>query len=325
MPFGLTNAPAVFQYLMNDILREYLDYFVVVYLDDILIYSRNEKDHVKHVRMVLQKLRENKLYAKLEKCSFHQNKVEFLGYIVSEKGVSMDADKVASIKSWPVPKSVREVQQFLGIANFYRQFIKNFSMRMLPLTNITRKGKKFCWNDDADNAFNVLKQEFSCAPLLRHPNLEKPFYVEADSSDFALGAALLQYQEDGNLYPVAFFSRKLSSSEINYEVHDKELLAIVAAFRNWRRFLEGALHEIVIFSDHKNLQYFTKSRVLNRRQARWSMFLSEFQFKVVYRSGSKQVLSDALSRRSDYAENATALGAKLNTRTILKPIEELNR
>ena len=322
MPFGLTNAPAVFQFLMNDILREFLDFFVVVYLDDILIYSNSEEEHIKHVKLVLQRLRENKLYAKLEKCSFHKQDVEFLGYIVSDKGVSMDPTKISSIKSWPVPASIRDVQCFLGFANFYRQFIKNFSRRVLPLTSLIKKGKKFVWDKDSERAFITLKDEFIKAPLLKHPNLELPFYVETDSSDFAIGAALLQKQGDEELYPVAFFSRKFTASEINYEVHDKELSAIVYAFRYWRRFLEGAAHTVVVFSDHRNLQYFTTSKLLNRRQARWAMYLSEFDFKVVYRPGSKQILSDALSRRPDYCLKADEVACSNQRQELLIPMDE---
>lgn len=300
MPFGLTNAPAVFQHMMNDIFREYLDRFVVVYLDDILVYSANAEEHQRHVRLVLEKLRAKGLYAKLEKCYFDQKSVEFLGYIVGEHGTSMDPEKVKSIMEWNAPKSLRDVQCFLGFANFYRQFIKDYSKIVAPLVALTKRSPSFKWNDDAQRAFDLLKERFSTAPVLAHADLEKPFIVETDGSDFALGAVLSQIQSDGELHPVAFYSRKFTPAEINYEIYDKELLAIICAFQVWRKYLEGSPHKIVVYSDHKNLEYFMTTRTLNRRQARWSMFLSSFDFVILFRPGKMQGKPDALSRRSEY-------------------------
>ena len=298
MPFGLTNAPAVFQHMANDIFRDFLDIFLIIYLDDLLIYSRTQAEHDIHVRKVLQRLREYGLYAKLEKCSFDCKEVEFLGYTISSKGIFMDPTKVQTVLEWHTPSSVRDVQCFLGFANFYRKFIWNYSKIVLPLTQLTKKNQAFVWTPEADKAFTQLKEAFTSAPVLAHVDPEKPFIIEADASDFALGSILSQPGEDGHLHPVAFHSRKFNVAEINYEVHDKELLAVVDSFAQWRHFLEGSPHQIIIYSDHKNLTYFQTARVLNRRQARWAQFLTRFDFKIIFRPGNQQGQADALSRRS---------------------------
>jgi len=207
MPFGLTNAPAIFQHLMNDVFREYLDKFVVCYLDDILIYSKNVEEHEGHVKLVLQKLRDAGLYAKLEKCVFHQPKVEFLGYIISDKGLLMDRKKVQAVIDWAIPKTIRDVQCFLGFANFYRIFIKNYSQIAAPLKRLTSKDK-LEWDIQAQQAFQELKLAFTTAPILVHTDFIKAFYLETDASYFALGAVLSQMGKDDKLHPVAFYSRK---------------------------------------------------------------------------------------------------------------------
>lgn len=298
MPFGLTNAPAVFQHMANDVFREFLDIFVIIYLDDILIFSKTLEEHHIHVRQVLEKLRMHGLYAKMEKCSFHQDTVEFLGYVISPSGISMDPSKVKTVVEWRQPTNVKDVRSFLGFANFYRRFIKDYSKVALPLTELTKKDRVFVWTSSANQAFVALKRAFTSFPILVHPNHEKPFFIEADASDFALGSVLYQQGDDREFHPIAFHSRKFVAAEINYEIHDKELLAIVDSFEEWRRFLEGAQHTTTVFTDHKNLQYFQEARVLNRRQSRWSVFLSRFRFIIEYRPSSLQGQSDALSRRS---------------------------
>jgi hypothetical protein len=256
MPFGLTNAPATFQRFMNDTLREYLDDFCVVYLDDILIFSPNEETHMQHVRQVLDKLRQAGLYAKAEKCEFHKESIEFLGYIISPQGVSMAPSKVSSILHWPAPQTLRHVQQFLGFANFYRRFIKDYAKVITPLTALTRKQSPFRWTPAAQTTFELLKQAFVSAPILAHFNPDRDIIIEADASDYAIGCILSQPDTRGILHPVAYYSRKLQPAEINYTIHDKELLAIVQAFKHWRAYLEGAPTTIKVYSDHKNLLYF---------------------------------------------------------------------
>ncbi|KAJ8519009.1 hypothetical protein ONZ45_g4010 [Pleurotus djamor] len=285
MPFGLTNAPAAFQRFMNDIFGDLIDKCVIVYLDDILIYSDSLEEHKKTVKEVLRRLRANKLYAKGEKCEFHADTVEYLGYILSPDGLKMSEDKIKVIQDWPEPRKVKDVQSFLGFANFYRRFIMNYSDIVVPLTRLTRKGVKWEFNPASKAAFEKLKH--------------KPMVIETDASDYALGAIFSIYTDDGEIHPVAFHSRTFANAELNYDVHDKELLAIHEAFKVWSRYLDGSGSPIDVFTDHKNLEYFTTTKILTRRQARWSEFLSQFNFTIHYRPGRLGAKPDALTRRWD--------------------------
>lgn len=305
MPFGLTNAPAIFQRLMNDIFSDLLDRGVVNLLDDILIYSDNVKDHESTVKIVLDRLRKNELYAKLSKCEFSKNSVEFLGHVISAKGLEMCRSKIESVLDWPVPTKVKELQAFLGLANYYRRFIKGFSLIATPLTSLLKKDRIWDWTEIQDTAFNKMKHLFTSAPILTFPDPLLQYTLECDSSDFALGAILSQHRltsMDGilRLHPVAYFSRKLLPAEQNYEIYDKELLAIKASLEEWRHLLLGTEEPIIIFSDHQSLEFFLSTKLLTRRQARWSLFLNEFNFIIKYRKGAQQGKPDALSRRADY-------------------------
>ena len=300
MPFGLTNAPATFQAYINNVLRKYLDVFVVVYLDDILVYSKTYEEHVGHVRSVLTALRDADLRIKPEKTEFHRHEVKFLGYIVSREGLKMDSKKVEAITSWPKPTTVKEVQSFLGFANFYRQFIAGYSAVAAPLTSLTKKDQAFEWTVEAEQAFQELKTRFSTEPILVIFDPSKPVTVETDASDKAIGACLSQPDTNGKLRPVAYLSRKMTPPELNYEVHDKELLAIVEAFRHWRVYLEGHPQEVTVITDHKNLTSFTTTKILGRRQVRWYEELATFKLRIHYRRGSENARADALSRRQDY-------------------------
>ena len=262
MSFNLTNALVNFQYMMNDIFQEYLDDFVVIYLDDLLIFSKNASKHEHHICVLLEKLEERGLYAKLEKCLFHQSLVEFLGYVISGKDISMNQKKIQTILELVAPALVRNVLCFFGFANFYRIFIKDYSMIVVPLTRVTGK-KKFGWDQRAENVFQALKQASTFAPILIYTDLPKPFYVEADASDFAFDSVLSQYCKDGQLHPIAFWSRKFLAREINYEIYDKKLLAIINAFEECRHFLEGAQCIVTIYTDHKIFKYFMSAQVLN--------------------------------------------------------------
>jgi hypothetical protein len=306
MPFGLTNAPASFQHLMNHVFRDLLDICVIVYLDDILVYSKDPTQHVHHVREVLRRLRAYKLFAKLEKCLFHARRVEFLGFIASADGITMDPGKVKSVTEWPAPGYVKAVQSFLGFANFYRRFIRGFSTIARPLHALTHKTSVFHWGDAEQRAFDLLKSAITSAPVLRHFDPQLPVTVETDSSDYAIGAVLSQTDDKG-LRPVAFASRGLHDAELNYPIHDKELLAIVYALTEWRHYLEGLSITFVVLSDHRSLEYFLSTKDLNRRQARWSELLAGFNFKITYRPGVKSGKPDALSRRPDYHPNGIEL------------------
>jgi transposase InsO family protein len=299
MPFGLTNAPATCQELINNVLREHLDIFVIAYLDDILIYSRNEKEHKEHVRTILTLLQQHSLLVDPDKCNWHQEEVEFLGCIVGKNGVKMSPDKIQVVKDWPTPKTVKEIQSFLGFVNFNRQFIQNFSKVAIPLTELTKKDTPFEWTKKQDEAFETLKNACIEPPVLASFRSGEPLRFETDASDLAIGMCAKQ-ERDGKWHPIAYHSRKFTSAEENYDVHDKELLAIVVALEHWRVYAESC-SDLVIFSDHKNLVNFTTTKTLNRRQVRWSEQLGQHKFKIVYTPGKDNGRADALSRRSDIA------------------------
>ncbi|KAI2650806.1 Transposon Tf2-6 polyprotein [Labeo rohita] len=298
MPFGLVNSPSYFQAFINDVFRDMLNRWVIAYMDDILVYSNSYSEHVQHVRSVLQRLIQYKLYAKEEKCQFHQEKVAFLGYVISPEGVAMDEAKVRAVQNWPQPRTLKELQRFLGFSNFYRRFIRNFSTVAAPLTAMVKKGAtRLTWSPDALSAFHELRQRFTSAPILQHPDPQLPFLVEVDASSTGVGAVLSQKQgQPPKTFPCAFFSHKLSPAEKNYDVGNRELLAIKLALEEWRYWLEGACDPFVILTDHKNLEYLHSAKVLNHRQARWALFFTRFNFTINYRPGTQNLKADALSR-----------------------------
>jgi hypothetical protein len=310
MPFGLCNAPGTFQHFVNDTFRECLDDYLCAYLDDLLIYSKTLKEHKRHVRNVLEKCRAAGLHLKPEKCEFHAKEVAFVGFLISENGVRMDPAKVEAVTSWPTPKSAHDIQVFLGFANFYRRFIDAYSDITKPITALLRKEAQFEWGEDSQLAFDTLKKAFTSAPILCHFDPERPAIVEVDASDQAEGGILSQVGEDGKLYPCAFYSRKFSPAELNYEIYDKELMSIVDGLSTWRHHLEGSGQQVKIFTDHKNLLWFTETKRYNRRQARWAEQLSRFDFSIVYRPGKRQGKPDALSRRPDYGSLKRGDGTK---------------
>jgi len=302
MFFGLTNSPATFQTMMNDIFRDLImEGVVVVYLDDILIFTETLEEHRKVTRRVLALLKKHKLFLKPDKCEFEKTKVEYLGVIVSHNSVEMDPAKVAGVAEWPAPSNKKEVQSFLGFTNFYRRFIRDFSHHARPLFDLTKGDVKWRWTSEEQSAFDALKSAVTSTPVLASPDNSRPFRIEADSSDFATGAVLSQQSpETGKWHPVAFLSKSLSPVERNYKIHDKEMLAIIRAMEEWRQFLEGAEHQFEVWTDHKNLEYFMTAKKLNRRQARWSLFLARFDFLLHHRPGKSMGKSDALSRRADH-------------------------
>ena len=248
MPFGLTNAPAAFMDLMNRIYRPYLDQFVVVFMDDILIYSKGRAEHERHLQLALQVLRENQLYAKLEKCDFWLQEVQFLGHMVSKEGISVDPAKVEVVMRWERPKSVFEIRSFLGLAGYYRRFIENFSQIACPMTRLTRKGVSFDWNDKCEESFQELKKRLTTTPVLITPMSGEKYTVFCDASRVGLGCVLMQ---KGGV--VAYASRQLKKHEENYPTHDLELAAVVFALKLWRHYLYG--ESLEVFSDHKSLKY----------------------------------------------------------------------
>lgn len=245
MPFGLTNAPAQFQAHMQYNVSDLLDISVVIYLDDILIFSKDLEEHQHVVREVLTRLQQHGLYAKASKCEFHRSSLEFLGMFVSNKGLEMCPDKVQAIREWPTPKTIKEVQAFLGFANFYRRFICDYSKIAVPLTTLTKKNQSLQWTQITQEAFEEIRSRFLKAPLLIYPNFETPFIIATNASDTATGEILSQHGEDGHLHPCAYRSSKMTLAEQNYDIYDKELLSIVLAFQDWRVYLEGSPHQVV--------------------------------------------------------------------------------
>ncbi len=308
MPFGLTNAPATFQTLMNSVLGDYLDKFSTVYLDDVLVYSRTPREHLTHLKMVLQRLREHQLYAKLSKCAFGLGEMPFLGHIISGNGIRMDPAKVAAIANWPTPRTVVQLQSFLGLANYYRRFVHNYSHIAAPLTALaTPATKGWPWTEAHDTAFAALKAAVASAPIIHMPDLSQPFVLTTDASNFAVGAVLTQ-GTGAEERVIAFESKKLSPAETRYPVHDKEMLAVIYALKKWRHYLLG-VHTTVV-TDHKSLEFFTTQPHLNPRQARWMGLLAEYDHNIVHREGKLNVVADALSRRPDHQLAVLHLAAR---------------
>ena len=270
MPFGLTNAPAAFMDLMNRIFRPYLDQFVIVFIDDILIYLGSGEEHAKHLGIVLQTLREHRLYAKLSKCQFWLASVAFLGHIVSVEGVSVDPQKVESILNWKPPTSVTEIRSFLGLAEYYCKFVEGFSKIAAPLTRLTRKEKPFFWSEACQQSFDDLKRRLTSAPVLTLPLGQDGFAVYCDASRQGLGCVLMQ-----NDKLIAYASRQLKKHEQNYPTHDLELAAVVFSLRIWRHYLYGV--PCRIFTDHKSLQYLFTQKELNMRQRRWIELIKDYE------------------------------------------------
>ncbi|KAL0540282.1 hypothetical protein IC582_024516 [Cucumis melo] len=294
MSFGLTNAPAVFMDLMNRVFREFLDTFVIVFIDDILIYSKTEAEHEGHLRMVLQTLRDNKLYAKFSKCEFWLKQVSFLGHVVSKAGVSVDPAKIEVVTGWTRPSTVSEVRSFLGLAGYYRRFVENFSRIATPLTQLTRKGAPFVWSKACEDSFQTLKQKLVTAPVLTVPDGSGSFVIYSDASKKGLGCVLMQ---QGKV--VAYASRQLKSHEQNYPTHDLELAAVVFALKIWRHYLYG--EKIQIFTDHKSLKYFFTQKELNMRQRRWLELVKDYDCEILYHPGKANVVADALSRKVSHS------------------------
>ncbi|GJT61165.1 putative reverse transcriptase domain-containing protein [Tanacetum coccineum] len=290
MPFGLTNAPAVFMDLMNRVCKPYLDKFVIVFIDDILIYSKNKQEHKEHLKMILELLKKEELYAKFSKCEFWIPKVQFLGHVIDSEGIHVDPAKIESIKDWASPKSPTEIRQFLGLAGYYRRFIEGFSKIAKPMTKLTQKKVKFEWGDKQEAAFQLLKQKLCSAPILALPEGSEDFIAYCDASKKGLGAVLMQREK-----VISYASRQLKIHEKNYTTHDLELGAVVFALKIWRHYLYGT--KCTVFTDHKSLQHILDQKELNMRQRRWLELLSDYDCDIRYHPGKANVVADALSRK----------------------------
>lgn len=290
MSFGLTNAPACFMETMNNMFHPYLDNFVVVFIDDILIFSKTEEDHARHLRIVLETLRQHKFYAKLKKCEFWLSEVGFLGHVINQDGICVDPSKISTVVDWARPTNVKEVRSFLGFAGYYRRFVKNFSTIAKPMTKLTQANSKFYWDDACEKSFCYLKERLVTAPILSLPEPCKRFAVYSDASQLGLGCVLMQDDK-----VIAYASRQLKPHEQNYPTHDLELAAIVHALKIWRHHLYGEACDM--YTDHKSLKYIFTQKELNLRQRRWLELIKDYDLTIHYKPGRANVVADALSRK----------------------------
>lgn len=295
MPFGLTNAPAAFMDLMHRVFRPYLDKFVVIFIDDILVYSKDEETHEQHLKMVLSVLRDNQLYAKFSKCEFWIRQVNFLGHVVSSAGIAVDPSKIEAVMQWKRPENVTEVRSFLGLAGYYRRFVPDFSKLAGPLTRLIKKDTHFEWNDKTEQGFQELKRRLTTAPILALPEGNEDYVVYTDASKEGLGCVLMQRGK-----VIAYASRQLKTHEANYPTHDLELAAVVFALKKWRHYLYGTKFEVL--TDHKNLKYIFTQQELNMRQRRWMELLEDYDCTIEYHPGKANVVADALSRKAYVAQ-----------------------
>jgi hypothetical protein len=313
MSFGLTNAPAYFMYLMNSVFMQELDKFIVVFIDDILIYSKNLEDHANHLHIVLQRLRDHHLYAKFSKCEFWLDTVKFLEHTISSNSVSIDPSKVQEVMDWKPPTSVHQIRSFLGLAGYYRCFIPDFSRIAKPMTELLKKGVKFSWDQKCEDAFHTLRAHLSTAPVLAQPDVSKPFDIYCDASGIALGCVLMQ---DNRV--IAYASRALRTHEQNYPSHDLELAAVIHALKIWRHHLMGT--KCHIYTDHKSLKYIFTQADLNMRQRRWLELIKDYDLEVHYHPGKANVVADALSRKA----HCSCLSVEAFNETLCWEMEKLN-
>jgi hypothetical protein len=325
MPFGLCNAPATFQTMMNETLRGLLGECVLVYLDDILVFSDNLDKHLEDLEQVLQRLRSQKLYAKPKKCIFATKELEFCGHIIGNGKVEAVPAKLDVIKTWPRPKDVHGLRQFLGLCTYYRRFVKGFANIAAPLHEMLKESdadlrqKKFrpiTWTEQSEHAFRKLKSLLVDAPVLMQPRREEPYIIETDASEWAIGYVLSQLGEDGKPHPVAYDGRKLTGAELNYPVHEKELLAIKEALRTWHNYIENGTKTLVL-TDHQGLQYLQSTRQYSKRLARWVEEFQDHSLDVRYRKGEEAVVPDAISRRPDFVKDTPANVAEVVGRLSL--------
>jgi hypothetical protein len=313
MSFGLTNAPAHFTYLMNSVFMPELDKFVVVFIDDILIYSKNEKEHAQHLRIVLTRLREHKLYAKFSKCAFWLEEIQFLGHCVICRGIAVDPSKVKDILEWKPPTTVHQVRSFLGLAGYYRRFIPDFSKLVKPITSLLKNETKFNWFSKCNEAFEKLKTLLTTAPVLAQPDINKPFDVYCDALGSGLGCVLMQ---EGRV--IAYASRQLRRHVEHYPTHDLEIAAVVHALKIWRHYLLGNVYHI--YTDHKSLKYIFTQSELNMRQRRWLELIKDYELEIHYHPGKANVVADALSRKA----SCHCLTMRTSDITLCQEMENLN-
>jgi hypothetical protein len=313
MSFGLTNAPAYFMYLLKSVFMPELNKFIIVFIDDILIYSKNLEDHARHLHIILQRLREHHLYAKFSKCEFWLDTVKFLGHTISSNGISVDPSKVQEVMDWKPPISVHQIRSFLGLAGYYRRFIPDFSKIAKPMIELLKKGIKFSWNEKCEEAFHTLTAHLTIALVLAQPDNSKPFDIYCDASGIGLGCVLMQ-----NNRVIAYASRALRTHEQNYPTHDLELAAVIHALKIWRHYLMGT--KCNIYTDHKSLKYIFTQVDLNMRQRRWLELIKDYDLEVHYHPGKANVVADALSHK----EHCHCLSIETFSETLCWEMRKLN-
>ncbi|GKE44208.1 putative reverse transcriptase domain-containing protein, partial [Tanacetum coccineum] len=290
MPFGLTNAPTIFIALMNRVCKPYLDKFIIVFIDDKLIFSKDKKEHEEHLKAILELLKKEKLYAKFSKCEFWIPKVQFLGHVIDSRGIHVDPAKKESIKDWASPMTSTEIRQFLGLFGYYRRFIEGFSKIAKSMTKLTQKGVKFDWGEKEENAFQLIKQKLCSALILALPEGSEDFVVYCDASHKGLGVVFMQREK-----VIAYASRQLKVHKKNYTTYDLELGSVVFALKKWIHYLYGT--KCTVFTDHKSLQHIPYQKELNMRQCHWLELLSDYDCDIRYHPGKANVVADALSRK----------------------------
>ena len=301
MFFGLMNSPATFQAMMNELLRDLINTGkVAVFINNVIVGTETEEGHDELVVEVIRRLEENNLYVKPEKCKWKARKVGFLGVVIGPERIKMEEEKVKGVLEWLTPKYVKDVQKFLELANYYCRFIEGFASVARPLYNMVKKDKRWEWMEKQEKAFIEFKKRFTKELVLAALDLDKKMRMEVDASDYATGGILSMECGNGLWRPVVFLSKSLNETERNYEIHDKEMLAIVRELEAWRHLLEEAQFKFEIWTHHKNLEYFMKVQKLNRRQARWALYLSRFDFTLKHVAGTKMRKADGLSRRADW-------------------------
>ncbi|CAL1371586.1 unnamed protein product [Linum trigynum] len=296
MPFGLTNAPATFQALMNHVFAPHLRKFILVFFDDILVYSPSAVLHQEHLRQTLLLLRKHRLYAKLSKCSFGQPQVEYLGHVIGEAGVSTEPNKIAAMLNWPPPTSVKALRGFLGLTGYYRKFIRHYGIISRPLTDLLKKNS-FTWTAEAQSAFLALKTAMSEAPVLALPNFAVPFTLETDACGTGAGAVLSQQGR-----PIAYFSKSFGVRNQGRSTYEKEFLAVLMAVDQWRHYLEG--RPFTILTDHESLKFLFQQKIHTEIQKKGLVKLLGLDFQIKYRRGKFNGAADALSRRFEGEEAA---------------------
>lgn len=299
LPFGLSGGPSTFMLVMNEVFKDLVDKGIIIYMDDIAVYSKTANEHLKLLKEVFERLKSNRLFVKLSKCEFMKSSIEFLGHNICAEGVRMLSDKVKSINEWPRPRNEKQVASFLGLLGYYRRFIKNFSQIALPLSELAKEKVKFLWKKEQEESFQKLKQIVTSDQVLILPDYNKEFIVTTDASGYAIGASLQQMDEvSKRLRPIAFFSKKLSDQEKRWAVYEQELLSIVLSLEEWRHYLVGRKFKLI--TDHQSLIHLKKQQHLSRKQSHWVERLSDFDYEAEYLPGRSNVVADALSRRPDY-------------------------